>query len=424
MSGGCPPAPSVSTRRRITALVVLGVLTMVGLAGGGGSAGAAEGMDIVCDRADYGCVDDTGYRGQSHWGANYGRAGHNCTSYVSYRLAMLGAREPWHPMGNADQWNDRGKGKVMVDDTPVVGSVAQWEGGSRLAPGPRGHVGYVEAVTRGGIEVTDDSSSGGTRRYRIGRASPYWPDNFVHIHDTPAISRLTDALFDLAATASVAGPKASGPGLGFAFGQAGEVPVVGNWDGKRGDSVGTFADGRWRLTNANRAHPERTAIVSFGAPLDLPIVGDWDGDGVDTVGVFRDGRWLLANGSGRRPAVAHAFAFGQAGDIPVAGDWNGDGVDTVGVYRSGTWILSNGLRATPLPPMELTFGDAYARPVVGNWDGIRGDTIGTYRDGAWRLINLNTSTPDDIIDVTYGAADDIPVPGAWDGRRTRVGVAR
>ena len=148
-------------------------------------AAAGEGMTTLCDRADYGCVADTGYHGQSHWGANYGAVGHNCTSYVSYRLAEQGVAQPWRPMGNANRWDDNGAGQVLVDDVPAVGTVAQWEGGTRLAPGSSGHVAFVETVTDTAIEITDDTHSGGTRRIRIERGSPYWPDHFVHIHDTP-----------------------------------------------------------------------------------------------------------------------------------------------------------------------------------------------------------------------------------------------
>jgi hypothetical protein len=65
-------------------------------------------------------------------------------------------------------------------------------------------------------------------------------------------------------------------------------------------------------------------VVEFGRAGDIPVVGDWNGNGVHTVGVVRGNRWLLrdSNNSG---AADYDIAFGQAGDIPVVGDWNGDG---------------------------------------------------------------------------------------------------
>jgi hypothetical protein len=142
-----------------------------------------EGMQVLCSSSGYACTGG-GYHGQSRWGSLYGRAGHNCTSYVSFRLAELGVAQPWRPMGNAGQWDDRGSGHVRIDEHPAMGAVALWEGGSRLSPGGSGHVGYVESVDPDGtIEVTDDAYGGGTRRYRISPGSAYWPNRFLHIHD-------------------------------------------------------------------------------------------------------------------------------------------------------------------------------------------------------------------------------------------------
>jgi surface antigen len=151
--------------------------------GGRSSALAGDGMEVLCSQAGYGCVAGTGYTGQSRWGANYGSSGHNCTSYVSFRFAQQGIAQPWRPMGDGGRWDDNGRAHVPVDDQPAVGAVAQWDGRSRTAPGPRGHVGYVEAVGDGWIEVTDDATGGGTRRFRVQQGSPYWPSHFVHIHD-------------------------------------------------------------------------------------------------------------------------------------------------------------------------------------------------------------------------------------------------
>ncbi|MDQ2650077.1 MAG: CHAP domain-containing protein [Actinomycetota bacterium] len=409
---------------RTVAVAALFVTSLVlGVAGSATPAAAADGMALLCNRADYGCVDHTGYRGQSYWGANFNRVGHNCTSYVSYRLAMAGAAQPWFTMGNANQWDEKGRGKVPIDDIPAVGSVAQWEGGTRLAPGARGHVGYVEAVNATSIEITDDSSSGGTRRYTITRGSPYWPDNFIHILDTPTAPTLSSASFNLASKPAVKGLKPIDTGSTFQFGAAGELPVAGNWDGKRGDSVGTFRDGGWMLTNSNRTSPAKRIRLDFGGPGDLPIVGDWDGDGRDSVGVFRDGTFLLTDDL-LRPEIHQQFAFGEPGDVPVAGDWDGDGVDTVGVYRDGVWVLSNGHQANALRTMQLSFGHEGYLPVVGNWDGKRGDSIGVFRDGVWVLRNRNASGPEKLLTLRLGAEGDIPLPGAWTAGSTLPGIAR
>jgi surface antigen len=149
----------------------------------GASRGGA-GYQVLCNRADYGCVEGTGYHGQSRWGANYFRAGHNCTSYVSFRIAQLGVAQPWRPMGDGGEWNERGaRAGYLNDGSPAAGAVAVWEAHSRMSPGGSGHVAYVERVDGDTIELTDDSTGGGTRRMLITRGSAYWPASFVHIKD-------------------------------------------------------------------------------------------------------------------------------------------------------------------------------------------------------------------------------------------------
>ncbi len=33
--------------------------------------------------------------------------------------------------------------------------------------------------------------------------------------------------------------------------------------------------------------------ANLGLAGDIPVVGDWDGDGAKNIGVFRDGVWIL-----------------------------------------------------------------------------------------------------------------------------------
>ena len=101
---------------------------------------------------------------------------------------------------------------------------------------------------------------------------------------------------------------------------------------------------RWELRTD---HVGGAAQISFGfgGAGDIPVVGDWDGDGVDGIGVFRPGTRDVA-AARHAPAaggVDRRFGFGGAGDIPVVGDWDGDGRDGIGVYRpsTGEWILRN-----------------------------------------------------------------------------------
>lgn len=390
-----------------------------------GRADAGEGMEVLCDKAGWSCTAETGpgYRGQGVWGANHGRTGHNCTSYVSYLLSRRGVAQPWRPMGDAGRWDDNARRSgVRVDDVPAVGAVAQWDGGSRIAPGPSGHVAHVDAVGKDSIDISDDSYGGtGTRRLRIERGSPYWPDHFVHIADVGGDRALLDGRWLFAGVrVLLAKPAAS-----IEFGEPGDVPVVGDWDGDGDDTVGVFRDGTWTIANVNSGKKMRPRTFTFGEPGDVPVVGDWDGDGRDTVGVFRDGTWRLAK-SNRSDTSFREVHLGQADDEPLVGDWDGDGRDTFGTFRDAAWSLTNSPFASTLRLVQFTFGQAGDRPVVGDWDGVRGDSIGLYRDGDFHLASDNTPFPRRTKVVHFdGGAGSVPLAGTWDRRRNdTVGVVQ
>src|SRR5205823_724902 len=75
-------------------------------------------------------------------------------------------------------------------------------------------------------------------------------------------------------------------------------------------------------------------VFHYGEPGDMPVAGDWNGDGVDKVGVYRGGKWILdTNNNHRIDAQDKVFELGGAGDKPVVGDWNDDGTDDPGVFH-------------------------------------------------------------------------------------------
>ena len=70
--------------------------------------------------------------------------------------------------------------------------------------------------------------------------------------------------------------------------------LVGDWDGKGKQSVGSFepTTAQWRLFIGGRF-----ITFKYGIPGDLPIVGDWDGNGTTTIGIYRptNGKFYLRN---------------------------------------------------------------------------------------------------------------------------------
>jgi surface antigen len=150
-------------------------------------AGVAGVTRLCGPNAAYKCTTG-GYAGKSTgWpGAKYGAGNasrnqygyHNCTLYAAYRIAHNGVDDPgWSD--NANGWDTKAASHgTRVDQSPALGSVAQWNGGKF------GHLAYVDVVTSTYVEVTDDNYGlNYTDRWRIARTSPAWPDNFIHFKD-------------------------------------------------------------------------------------------------------------------------------------------------------------------------------------------------------------------------------------------------
>lgn len=121
-----------------------------------------------------------------------------------------------------------------------------------------------------------------------------------------------------------------------------------------------------------------THIFEFGEVGDVPVVGDWQGHGTPSIGVFRQGIWYLdIDGDGKLTEKDEVVRLGRGGDRPVVGDFNRDGVDELGIYRNGQWhIDTTGDRRLTDDDLRLTLGDDDDTPVVGDWDGDGRDQIG------------------------------------------------
>jgi len=131
----------------------------------------------------------------------------------------------------------------------------------------------------------------------------------------------------------------------FFLGNPGDFPLAGDFNGDGCDTVSAYRPSEARFYISNVLASDNTGIVAdysflFGNAGDKPFVGDFDGDGTDTVGLHREttGRVYFRNTNDT--GIAHAdFIFGDPGDMLVAGDWDGNGVDTVAVYRTSTGKL-------------------------------------------------------------------------------------
>ncbi len=110
------------------------------------------------------------------------------------------------------------------------------------------------------------------------------------------------------------------------FGTATDIPIVGDWNGDGRDDIGVFNAGSWYLDGGNRYWDGcgingDVCVSNFGQFGDTPVVGDWNGDGKTDIGIFRVGEWHLDTGDRVWGACSSDIClsnYGTANDIPVS----------------------------------------------------------------------------------------------------------
>jgi len=206
----------------------------------------------------------------------------------------------------------------------------------------------------------------------------------------------------------------SGSTTGFYYGNPGDIPFMGDWDGDGVDTPGLYrqADGYVYLRNTNT---QGIADISFffGNPGDIPLPGDFDGDGVDTVSIYRpaEARFYIINslGSGDTGlgAAEYVVEFGSVGDQPLAADVGGTGVDVVGAYD----VVNARVSFDTKPVTSFYYGSPGDQAVTAAF-GAAGDTVGVFRPSvnAFYLRSSNTAGNADVSFV-YGQPGFLAVAG-------------
>ncbi len=221
------------------------------------------------------------------------------------------------------------------------------------------------------------------------------------------------------------------------FGQSGDKPVVGDWNGTGTIKLGVYTPGthQWKLDlNGNDQWEGCTVDQCVNIAwysTDLPVVGRWTTASLaDRVGIYRPSKkyWRLdLNGNGVWDGCTTdgCWGFGSLSGLPVAGDWSGNGTDKVGVFipSTGLWKLDrngNGvLDACTTDGCLGPFGVSADQPVAGDWDGKGTAKIGVFdpTTGLWELdLNGNGVFDGCAVDTClgpFGQSGDIPVVGKW-----------
>ena len=156
--------------------------------------------------------------------------------------------------------------------------------------------------------------------------------------DTPGLYRQSDGFVYLrnSNTQGVAD-------VAFFFGNPGDVPLGGDFNSDGCDSVSIYRPSQQMFYVINRLGTTGEGLGGadysfvFGNPGDSPFVGDFNGDDQDSIGLHRGSTGLVYYRNTLTSGVADGqFIFGNSSDDLFVNDWTKTGVDTPAAFRSTT----------------------------------------------------------------------------------------
>ena len=159
----------------------------------------------------------------------------------------------------------------------------------------------------------------------------------------------------------------------FFFGNPGDMPIAGDFNGDGCSTVSVYRPGNQTFYIINELGDDDTGLGAadvsyvFGNPGDKPFVGDFDGDGIDTVGLHRESTGLVYFRNTHTQGNADAqFVFGNPGDRLVANDWNDDGNDSPAIFRpANTTVYLRFTNTQGNADAQFMFGEPDWLPVTG-----------------------------------------------------------
>jgi hypothetical protein len=153
--------------------------------------------------------------------------------------------------------------------------------------------------------------------------------------DTPGLYRQSDGYVYLRNSNTQGNAEIS-----FFFGNPGDVPVAGDFNANGCGTVSVYRPSQSRFYVVNELGTDDGGLgpadysFLFGNPGDKPFIGDFDGNGQDTVGLHRESTGLdYYRNTNTTGNADQQFIFGNPGDGVFAGDWTENGVDSPGLFR-------------------------------------------------------------------------------------------
>ncbi len=162
----------------------------------------------------------------------------------------------------------------------------------------------------------------------------------------------------------------------YFFGNPSDIPLAGDFDGDGCDTVSLYRPSEARFYIINRLGTGDQGLgpadysFLFGNPGDVPVVGDWNGNNTDSIGLRRPSNGFVYLRNTNTQGVADvSYFFGDAGDLVFAGDWDDDGIDTIGLFRPSTaTVYLKNTHTTGSADVTYGMGTSKLKP-AGSWAG-------------------------------------------------------
>jgi len=189
--------------------------------------------------------------------------------------------------------------------------------------------------------------------------------------DTPGLFRQSDAFAYLRNSNTKGNADRR-----FFLGNPDDIPLAGDFNGNGCDTVGLYRPSTQQFFVLNHLGKNDGGLGAaelsffFGNPGDKPVVGDWDGDGIDEVGLHRESTGLFYWRNTLTTGAADGqIIFGNPGDRIVAGDWGKvDGKDSPAVFRpSSTTVFFRHTLSQGAADSQFSFGRKGWLPVAGDF---------------------------------------------------------
>jgi len=226
-------------------------------------------------------------------------------------------------------------------------------------------VGVVDPET--GIWYLHDASSDTTTSFYFGNPAdePFVGDWDCDGVDTVGLYRRADGFVYLrnANSQGVAD-------LQFFFGNPGDIPLAGDFDGDGCDTVSLYRPSQGKVYVVNTLGRDGEGLgradmaYALGHAGDVPIVGDFDGDGRDTVHMHRPSSNRLYINDGLTPTGSGSVAVAADARV-VAGSWFG-GVDAAATFSDADAAFAVPGRA------GMPYGSPSMKPVAGAFGTLPG----------------------------------------------------